>query len=80
MKVTIDDLRRLLASSLPDAELVLVEGRFQVRTADSGADGAITVISQGDLRSHLDGIPEPADRDLELVAATLETTIVERGA
>jgi hypothetical protein len=80
MKVTIDDLRRLLASPLPEAELVLVEGHLRIRAAGGGADGAVSVIGRDDLRSRFDAAAEPADRDLELVAATLNTTIVERGA
>ncbi|WP_410667591.1 hypothetical protein [Amycolatopsis sp. cmx-4-68] len=78
LKVTIDDLRRLLGSSLPDPVLVLTGGRMVIEPAGSETAGASDVISRAALRDRLDG-SEPTDRDLELIAATLTTAVVQRG-
>ncbi|KZB80912.1 hypothetical protein [Amycolatopsis regifaucium] len=82
MKVTIGDLRRLLESELPDPTLILIEGQVRVVSAadDDNRSGAIEVTTQAELRSRLSGGPEPGDGELEAVAATLNTMIVERGA
>ncbi|MGW4057695.1 hypothetical protein ACWEGE_05425 [Amycolatopsis sp. NPDC004747] len=78
MKVTIDDLRRLLGSSLPDPVLVLTGGRMEVEPADTETPGASDVITRTDLRAQLDG-EEATDHELELIAATLTTAVVQRG-
>jgi hypothetical protein len=78
LKVTIDDLRRLLGSSLPDPVLVLTAGRMEVEPADAETAGASDVITRADLRARLDG-EEATDHELELIAATLTTAVVQRG-
>jgi hypothetical protein len=76
-QVTVDDLRRLLDSDLPDPVLVLTEGRLAVEPSDARTAGASEVITRGDLRDRLG--EADGRRDLELVAATLTTAIVQRG-
>jgi hypothetical protein len=78
VKVTIEDLRRLLGSSLADPVLVLTGGRMEVEPADAGTAGASEVITRSDLRVRLDG-KEATDPELELIAATLTTAVVQRG-
>ncbi|MGW5055617.1 hypothetical protein [Actinokineospora sp. NPDC004072] len=66
--VSADDLRALLDSPLPDAVLVLREGRVEVA---AGADRAgMEIITRADLLS----TPNPSDDDLERRAATLTAT------
>ncbi|MGK3204396.1 hypothetical protein [Amycolatopsis sp. MEPSY49] len=77
-KVTVDDLRGLLESPLPDPVLVLTAGRLRVEPADAETAGASDVITRADLRARLDG-EEATDHELELIAATLTTAIVQRG-
>ncbi|MEU4249827.1 hypothetical protein AB0F15_20705 [Amycolatopsis sp. NPDC026612] len=76
-QVTVDDLRGLLGSDLPDPVLVLTGGRLRVEPSDRRTAGASEVITRGDLRERLGDAA--ADRDLELVAATLTTAMVQRG-
>ena len=76
-QVTVEELRRLLESDLHDPVLVLTEGRLRVEPSDGRTAGASEVITRGDLRERLGDAA--ADRDLELIAATLTTTIVQRG-
>ncbi|OXM62896.1 hypothetical protein [Amycolatopsis vastitatis] len=78
LKVTIDDLRRLLESSLPDPVLVLTGGRMEVEPAGAETAGASDVITRADLRARLDG-EQAIDHELELIAATLTTAVVQRG-
>jgi hypothetical protein len=78
VKVTVDDLRRLLGSSLADPVLVLTSGRMEVEPADAETAGASEVITRSDLRARLDG-EEATDPALELIAATLTTAVVQRG-
>ena len=78
LKVTIDDLRRLLASSLADPVLVLTGGRMEIEPADAKTAGASDVITRTDLRAQLDE-EEATDHEFELIAATLTTAIVQRG-
>jgi hypothetical protein len=79
LKVTVDDLRELLASPLPDPVLVLTGGAMRVEPSGAGTAGASEVITRGDLRERLPEAAEVADRDLELIAATLTTAVVQRG-
>jgi hypothetical protein len=82
MTVNEDDLRRLLDSGLPDATLVLVEGRTEVVAAqDLGTDafrGALQVTTREELLAHFDGadVTEP---ELERIAATLGSTVDNLG-
>ncbi|SFW70599.1 hypothetical protein [Amycolatopsis australiensis] len=78
-KVTTGDLRALLGSALPDPVLVLTGGRIVVEPGEDRTAGASEVITRGDLRQRLAG-GEATDRELELIAATLTTAVVERGA
>ncbi len=78
LKVTVDDLRHLLRSSLADPVLVLTAGRMEIEPAEAGTAGATDVITRADLRARLDG-EEPTDHELELIAATLTTAVVQRG-
>jgi hypothetical protein len=72
-EVTVEDLRGLLRSDVPDPVLVLTGGRLVVEPSGDRTAGASEVITRGDLREQLD------DRDLDLIAATLTTAIVQRG-
>ncbi|MCX2946847.1 hypothetical protein [Lentzea sp. NEAU-D7] len=82
MTISEDDLRRLLDSGLPDAALVLVEGRTEVVSAqDLDTDafrGALRVTTREDLLARFDGtdVTEP---ELERVAATLGSTVDNLG-
>jgi hypothetical protein len=53
--------------------LVLTGGRLVVEPSADRTAGASEVITRGDLRK------QAADRGLDLIAATLTTTIVQRG-
>jgi hypothetical protein len=79
LKVTVDDLRELLASPIPDPVLVLTGGRIRVEPADAETAGASDVITRDELRHRLADAAEVTDRDLELIAATLTTAVVQRG-
>ncbi|WP_206793681.1 hypothetical protein [Amycolatopsis sp. MtRt-6] len=72
-EVTVEDLRGLLESDLPDPVLVLTGGRPVVEPSANRTAGASEIITRGDLRTQLD------DRGLDLIAATLTTAIVQRG-
>ncbi|MDQ7809315.1 hypothetical protein Q5425_36790 [Amycolatopsis sp. A133] len=72
-EVTVDDLRGLLESDVPDPVLVLTGGRLVVEPSGDRTAGASEVITRGDLRK------QSEDRALDLIAATLTTTIVQRG-
>jgi hypothetical protein len=82
MTIDEDDLRRLLDSDLPDATLVLVEGRTEVVTAlDLDTDafrGALKVTTREDLRASLDG-PDVTEPELKRIAATLGSTVDNLG-
>ncbi|MFB9690810.1 hypothetical protein [Amycolatopsis plumensis] len=72
-EVTVEDLRGLLESDVPDPVLVLTGGRVVVEPSGDRTAGASEVITRGDLRR------QQADRGLDVIAATLTTTIVQRG-
>ncbi|SDK00921.1 hypothetical protein SAMN04488074_10418 [Lentzea albidocapillata subsp. violacea] len=78
MTISTEDLRRLLDSDLPDATLVLVEGRAEVVTAqDLDTDafrGALQVMTREDLRARLDG-PDVTEPELKRIAATLGSAV-----
>ncbi|MEV6898665.1 hypothetical protein [Amycolatopsis sp. NPDC051372] len=78
-KVTVDDLRELLAASLAEPVLVLTEGRLRVEPPTAGRP-ASDVVTRSELRRRLGDAGEPGNRDLELIAATLTTAVGERGA
>ncbi|QRP50090.1 hypothetical protein [Amycolatopsis sp. FDAARGOS 1241] len=77
-EVAVGHLRELLASTLPDPVLVLVEGRVRVEPRDTETPGAGDVISRAGLRGRPGAATESTDRDLELIAATLTTAVVQR--
>ncbi len=77
-----DDLRRLLDSDLPDAVLVLVEGRLDV-VADDRLDsddyrGAFPVLSREELLAQAGGLPVTDDQ-LERIAATAGSAVDNLG-
>jgi hypothetical protein len=80
--VSTDDLRRLLDSDLPDAVLVLVEGRLDVVAAgEPDSDhprGALPVLSREDLLARVGG-PSATDDQLERVAATAGSAVDNLG-
>ncbi|MEV6715159.1 hypothetical protein AB0M48_24350 [Lentzea sp. NPDC051208] len=82
MTIDEDDLRRLLDSGLPDATLVLVEGRTEVVSArDLDTDafrGALQVTTREDLLARFDG-PDVTEPELERIAATLGSTVDNLG-
>ncbi|RDI34668.1 hypothetical protein [Lentzea flaviverrucosa] len=82
MTINDDDLRRLLDSDLPDATLVLVEGRAEVVAArDLDTDefrGALQVTTREDLRSRFAG-PDVTGPELRWIAATLGSTVDNLG-
>ncbi|MDT5049450.1 MAG: hypothetical protein QOG75_5348 [Mycobacterium sp.] len=81
MTISTDDMRRLLQSELPDAILVLVEGRTEVIGAGQLASepyrGALEVISRDDLMKRLGDAP--SEHDVAEQAALLDTAISEMG-
>jgi hypothetical protein len=82
MTVEVPDLRRLLDSDLPDASLVLVEGRLDVvQVDDLDADdyrGALLVVSREELLARAGGLPVTDDR-LEQIAATVGSAVDNLG-
>lgn len=82
MTITADDVRSLLDSDLPEASLVLQEGRVHLL---GGADlrsrryaGALFVASREQLRDRFLG-REPSARELDEVAAGLRTAVSNLG-
>lgn len=78
MTISTEDLRRLLDADLPDATLVLVEGRAEIVMAqDLDTDafrGALQVMTREDLRARVDG-PDVTEPELERIAATLRSAV-----
>ena len=82
MTVEASDLRALLASDLPDPNLVLVEGRVAVvKVDDLDTDefrGAMLLLSRAELLSR--GVDETSsDEELERQAAAVSTAVNELG-
>ncbi len=82
MTVAAEDLRRLLASDLPDPTLVLVEGRLDVvKVDDLDTDryrGALLLVSRDELLAR--GVREDADdRELAEQAAAISTVVDLQG-
>lgn len=77
-----DDLRRLLDSDLPDAALVLAEGRLDVVAAErldsDDYRGAFPVLSREELLAQADGLPVTDDQ-LEPMAATAGSAVDNLG-
>ena len=82
MTVKGSDLRELLASSVPDPTLVLLEGRLhivQVDDLDTDAyRGALLLVSRQELLSRGVGEDSP-DEVLEQQAAAVSTAVAEMG-
>jgi hypothetical protein len=82
MTISVDDVKRLLEVSDPDAVLVLIEGRTEViaqRETDSPEYlGALQVISRDDLIRQVGG-DELSDHELAEQAARLDATVSELG-
>lgn len=83
MTISVDDVRRLLASDVSDAVLVLIEGHTEVVPAEQlEADryrGALQVISRSDLIARSHGAPM-SDAQLTEEAAKLDSVVSELGA
>ncbi|QFZ17197.1 hypothetical protein [Saccharothrix syringae] len=82
MTVKGSDLRDLLASSLPDPTLVLVEGRVEVVQVDDldtdAYRGALLLVSRQELLGR--GVREDStDHELEQQAAAVSTAVNELG-
>ena len=82
MTIDAEDLRRLLASDLPDAVLALTEGRLDVVLADDlDADdyrGALLVLSREELLARSGGLPV-TDEQLERIASTVGSAVDNLG-
>lgn len=82
MTVKASDLRELLASDLPDPNLVLIEGRIEVVQVDDldtdAFRGAMLLLSRAELLAR--GVDEDSpDTELERQAATISTAVNELG-
>lgn len=82
MALAADDLRRLIDSDLPDASLVLVEGRLDVVKADDldldPYRGALLVVSREELLARSGGLPV-TDARLDQIAATVGSAVDNLG-
>ncbi|CRZ16825.1 hypothetical protein [Mycolicibacterium neworleansense] len=83
MTISADDLRRLLATDISDAVLVLVQGHTDVVSAtqleSDDYRGALRVISRADLISRAHGAQMSEDQMAE-EAAKLDSTVANLGA
>ncbi|MFF1301553.1 hypothetical protein [Streptomyces sp. NPDC058307] len=81
--VTRDHVRELLAAREDSATLVLIEGRARViAAAERNTDwyaGALDVMSGGELARRI-GTDSPTDRELDVLAGTLNTMVAHLGA
>ncbi|WP_298181997.1 hypothetical protein [Saccharomonospora sp.] len=82
MRLTADDVRALLASKAPSAQLVLHEGVFRVLGEDELRSpryaGALEVAGRDELRARF-GDREPSAREYEEIAAGLHVEISNQG-
>jgi hypothetical protein len=81
--VTRDHVRELLAARKDSATLVLLEGRARViAAAERDTDwyaGAVDVMSGEELAGRI-GTDSPSDRELDMLAGTLNTMVAQLGA
>jgi hypothetical protein len=81
--VTRDHVRELLAAREDSATLVLLEGRAKViAAAERNTDlyaGAVDVMSGAELARRI-GTDPPSDRELDMLAGTLNTMVAQLGA
>ncbi|MCG8922572.1 MULTISPECIES: hypothetical protein [Lentzea] len=82
MPVPVQDLKRLLGSTRPDAALVLVEGDYVVAGGEDldgdALRGALTVVTKDDLVERV-GAGPVSDRALEEAAAALSSAVDNLG-
>lgn len=83
MTVDVDDVRRLLASTEPNAALVVIEGRVDIATP-SELDtpeyrGALRVVTRAEFVQRA-GAEELSDRELTEQAEELDTAVRNLGA
>ncbi len=80
MTVTTEDLRRLLGSGTR-AELVLTEGRVEIREQEDDPDAGMAVISRAALLEQLgESADEVGDDQLRTAASALDDVIAKLGA
>jgi len=80
MTVTTEDLRRLLGCGTR-AELVLTEGRVEIREQEDDADAGMAVISRAALLEQLgESADEVGDDQLRTAASALDDVIAKLGA
>lgn len=83
MTISADDVRRLLASDVADAVLVLIEGHTDVVPAEQlDTDeyrGALRVISRSDLADRAHGA-QLSEEQMAEEAAKLDSAVSELGA
>ncbi|MBX9639033.1 MAG: hypothetical protein K2X97_04685 [Mycobacteriaceae bacterium] len=82
MTVQIDDVRRLAAHQDPDAALVLIEGRVEVKTPaeldDPQCRGALRIVSRRQVLDRAGG-SELSDRELAEQADALDMAVRNLG-
>ncbi|MCO1658541.1 hypothetical protein [Pseudonocardia humida] len=71
--VTVDRLRELFSSDLPDPQLVVVEGGARV-VAGTTEDEGLFVASRRELLERFGGEP-PTGRELDELAVSLDATV-----
>lgn len=83
MTVSVDDVRRLLATDVADAVLVLLQGHTDVIPAaqleSDDYRGALRIVSRADLISRAHGAQMP-EQQMEEEAARLDSMIANLGA
>jgi hypothetical protein len=78
MRITAQDLRRLLDSGAQHPNLVLHEGRTEVVAAEELPPGVLQVLSRDALVGQLGG-QDATDHALEEIAARLDTEVSNLG-
>lgn len=82
MAIPVEDLKRLLQSTRPEATLVHVVGSYVVagkeELATNAMRGALPVVTKEELLERVGGWPV-TDRDLEEAAAMLSAAVDNRG-